>query len=150
MVVMSLSSHHWSFGSTLQRRQNYSVLLPRKWLVQMMGQIMRLCIRGVSWLLQNGRDWGCENGEAGVCGQTVEDWCDSLLMPVCGSVGRWGEPLWELNGLPWEHFVENQWGGRGDRDRRPDLVGRREGRGGEPQTECLILWLVWNLPYDSK
>ena len=51
-------------------------------------------------------------------------------MPVCGSVGRWGEPLWELNGLPWEHFVENQCGGRGDRDRRPDLVGRREGRGG--------------------
>ena len=27
-------------------------------------------------------------------GQTVEDGCDSLLMPVCGSVGG-GEPLWE-------------------------------------------------------
>ena len=27
---------------------------------------------------------------AGVCGQTVEDRCDSLLMSVCGSVGRGG------------------------------------------------------------
>ena len=34
--------------------------------------------------------------------------CDSLLMPVCGSVGG-GEPLWKQNGLPWEHSVENQW-----------------------------------------
>ena len=31
---------------------------------------------------------------AGVCGQIVVDGCDSLLMPVCGSVGG-GEPLWE-------------------------------------------------------
>ena len=35
--------------------------------------------------------------------------CDFFLMPVCGSVGG-GEPLWEQNGLPWEHSVENQWG----------------------------------------
>ena len=33
-------------------------------------------------------------GLAGVCGQTVVDGCDSLLMPVCGSV-EGGEPLWE-------------------------------------------------------
>ena len=44
---------------------------------------------------------------------------------------RWGEPLWEWNGLPWEHFVENQCGSRRDRDRRPNLVGRGEGKGGE-------------------
>ena len=30
---------------------------------------------------------GLENGQ-------TEDGCDSLLMPVCGSVGG-GEPLWE-------------------------------------------------------
>ena len=29
---------------------------------------------------------------AGVCGQTVEDGCDSLLMPVCGSV-EVGNPM---------------------------------------------------------
>ena len=40
-------------------------------------------------------------------------------------------------------------GAGGARDRRPDLVGRREG-GRESQTECLILWLVWNLPFDGK
>ena len=32
---------------------------------------------------------------------------DSLLMPVCRSVGG-GKPLWEQNGLPWEHSVENR------------------------------------------
>ena len=30
-------------------------------------------------------------------------------MPLCGSVGG-GEPLWEQNGLPGGHCVENQWG----------------------------------------
>ena len=29
---------------------------------------------------------------AGVCGHTVEDGCDSLLMPVCGSV-EVGNPM---------------------------------------------------------
>ena len=33
---------------------------------------------------------GCRNGGAGVCGHTVEGGCDSLLMPVCGSVGGGG------------------------------------------------------------
>ena len=32
---------------------------------------------------------------------------DSLLMPVCRSVGG-GKPLWEQNGLLWEHSVENR------------------------------------------
>ena len=94
MLVMSLSSHFWSPGSTQQRCQSYSVLLPWNWLVQMMGEIMRLCIGDVSWLLQNGSYWGFGNGGAGVCGQTVEDVCDSLLMPVCGSGGG-GQPLGE-------------------------------------------------------
>ena len=45
---------------------------------------------------------------AGVCGQTVVDGCDSLLMPVCGSVeggnlygsrmGYHGEILLKTNG----------------------------------------------------
>ena len=52
----------------------------------MMGEIMRFCIDDVSWILHNGRDWACRNGEAGVCEETVKDGCDSLLMPVCGSV----------------------------------------------------------------
>ena len=29
-----------------------------------------------------------------MCRQTVEDVCDSLLIPVCGSVGG-GQPVWE-------------------------------------------------------
>ena len=29
-----------------------------------------------------------------MCRQTVEDGCDSLLIPVCGSV-RGGQPVWE-------------------------------------------------------
>ena len=29
-----------------------------------------------------------------MCRQTVEDGCDSLLIPVCGSVGG-GQPVWE-------------------------------------------------------
>ena len=43
--------------------------------------------------------------------EAVEYGCNSLLMPVCG--------------LSWEHFVENQCGGRRGRGERPDLVGRR-------------------------
>ena len=78
MVVTSLNSHRWNPGLTPQRCQCYFVLLPRNWSVQMMGEIIRLCIGDVSWLLQNGRDWGCGNGGAGVCEQTVEDGCDSL------------------------------------------------------------------------
>ena len=65
---------------------------------------------------------------AGVCGQTVENGCNSLLMPVCVSVGGGGGAVWEWSVLPWEHFVENQFGGRRGRDRRPDLVGRGGGR----------------------
>ena len=87
---ISLSSHRWSPGSIPQKRQKVIVLLPREWPGQMMGEIMRFCIDDVSWILQNGRDWGCRNGEAGVCEETVEDGCDSLLMPVCGSVGGSG------------------------------------------------------------
>ena len=64
---------------------------------------------------------------AGVCGQTVENGCNSLLMPVCVSVGGGGGAVWEWSVLPWEHFVENQFGGRRGRDRRPDLVGRGGG-----------------------
>ena len=67
-------------------------------------------------------------------------------MPMCGSVEGRGD-LWELNGLPWGHFVEKQYGGMRGRDRRPDIVGKG---GGEPQTEPLILPLVWNSPYDGK
>ena len=55
-------------------------------------------------------------------GRLLRMGCDSLLMPVCGSVGG-GEPLWEWNGLPWEHSVENQLGGRGrGRDREPNFL----------------------------
>ena len=32
-------------------------------------------------------------------GRLLRMGCDSLLMPLCGSVGG-GEPLWEQNGLP--------------------------------------------------
>ena len=48
--------------------------------------------------------------------------CDSFLMPVRGSVGG-GEPLWEQNGLPWEHSSENQWG---ETDRKTNSVGGKE------------------------
>ena len=38
-------------------------------------------------MLQNGGICGCGNSGAGVSEETVEYGCDSLLMPVCGSVG---------------------------------------------------------------
>ena len=41
-------------------------------------------------------------------GRQLRMGCDSYLMTVFGSIGG-GEPLWEQNGLPWEHSVENQW-----------------------------------------
>ena len=81
--------------------------------------------------------------------ETVEDGPDSVLMPMCGSAGGRGD-LWELNGLPWRHFVEKQYGGRRGRDRRPDIVGNGGEVGGDPQTEPLILPLVWKSPYNGK
>ena len=39
----------------------------------------------------------CRNGEAGIYEEAVEDGCNSLLMPVCGSVLEVGEPL----GVEW-------------------------------------------------
>ena len=56
----------------------------------------------------------------------------------------------EWNGLPWKHFIENQWGAG-----EAEIVWE-EGVG-EAETECLILWLVvlellvggwWWLPDD--
>ena len=35
--------------------------------------ITELCVGDVSWILQNGRNWGCEKVAAGVYRQTVED-----------------------------------------------------------------------------
>ena len=37
--------------------------------------------------------------EPAYVGRLLRMGCDSLLMPVCGSVGG-EEPLWEQNGLP--------------------------------------------------
>ena len=52
---------------------------------------------------------------AGVCGQTVEDGCDSLLMPVCGSVGD-EEPLRGWSGQPWEHVLKTNCAVTGERN----------------------------------
>ena len=90
IVDISPGSNRWSPSSIPQRRQKIIVLLPWEWLVQMMGEIMRFCIDDVRWILQNGRVWGCRNGRAEVSEGTAEYGCDSLLMPVCGSVGGRG------------------------------------------------------------
>ena len=76
-----------------------------------------------------------------VCvGRLLRTGCDSFLMPACLSVGG-GEPLWEQNGLLWEHSGENQWGE--ERQRQKAYLGRGDGgRGGGGETESLILWLV--------
>ena len=64
-----------------------------------------------------------------VCvGRLLRTGCDSFLMPACLSVGG-GEPLWEQNGLLWEHSGENQWGE--ERQRQKAYLGRGDGgRGG--------------------
>ena len=54
-------------------------------------------------------------------GRLLRMGCDSLLMLVYVSDGG-GEPLWEQNGLSWEHSVGNQWDGGG---------------GGEAETEAV-------------
>ena len=82
------------------------------------------------------------NGKARVCGQTVKVRCDSLLMSVCGSVGR-GEPLWEWNGPPWEYFIEHQCGRRRGTDRGPNLVGW----GGTAANRTPNFVACCNLPY---
>ena len=76
-----------------------------------------------------------------VCvGRLLRTGCDSFLMPACLSVGG-GEPLWEQNGLLWEHSGENQWGE--ERQRQKAYLGRGDGGGGgEEETESLILWLA--------
>ena len=60
-----------------------------------------------------------------VCvGRLLRTGCDSFLMPACLSVGG-GEPLWEQNGLLWEHSGENQWGEERQRQkayRKPNFV----------------------------
>ena len=85
---------------------------------------------------------------------TSADSCRMGEIEDVGTVGlcwRWGN-LWEWNGLSWEHFVENQCGARRGRDRRSDLVETGEGVGGrgEPQTEPVILSILWNLSYDKS
>ena len=81
--------------------------------------------------------------------ETVEAGPDSVLMPMCGSAGGRGD-LWELNGLPWRHFVEKQYGGRRGRDRRPDIVGNGGGGGGRRPTDrtpnftpCVEVAIQW-------
>ena len=99
MVVMTSNSHRGGPGSTTQRSQIYSPLLPQNWCVE--HEITRLCVADVSCLLQNEENWGCRNGVAGVCWQTVEDrwwfFANSCVEICCrwvhrqrgvGSVGR--------------------------------------------------------------
>ena len=50
---------------------------------------------------------------------------------LCVDMLEGGEHMCEWNELPWEHFAENQCGGRRSRDRRPNLVeGKGWGGGG--------------------
>ena len=93
------------------------------WSVQMMGEIMWLCVGDVSWFLQNGRDWRCGNSGAGVCGQTVEDGCNSLLMPV-QMWSRWGISM----GAEWAAMETFYWKSMGGRRGR-NSVGGGGGRG---------------------
>ena len=53
-------------------------------------------------------------------GRLLRMGCDSLLMLVYVSDGG-GEPLWEQNGLSWEHSVGNQWDGGGEERQRQRL-----------------------------
>ena len=41
-----------------------------------------------------------------MCGQTVEDGCESLLMPVCGSVGGGENLCWSGMGYHGNIFLE--------------------------------------------
>ena len=129
MMVMASNSHRWSFGS-IRGEVKFILLLPSNWRVETMGEGDQ-----DSWLLQNGGSWGCGNGGAGACWQTVEDglwfFCNAFVW-ICW---KWG--TWEQNRLPWEHSIEKQWGRRG-RDKKPNSVGGR----GEAEAEGLILWLV--------
>ena len=61
---------------------------------------------------------------------------------------RWGS-LWEWNGLSWEHFVENQCGGRRGRNGRPDLVGKVEGERRATDRTSNFVHSV-ELPYDGE
>ena len=67
----------------------------------------------------------------------IEDGCDSLLMLVCGSVGG-GEPLWESNGLPWEHFIKNQLGGEAGEAEIEDLIKWGKGGRGRDRTPNFV------------
>ena len=74
---------------------------------------MRLCLGDLSLLLQNGRDRGCGNGGAGVCGKSVEDglrFCTSLCVDLLK--------------------VGNLYGSRMDypEEERQRKLGRRKGR----------------------
>ena len=62
----------------------------------------------------------CGNSGAGVCGQTVKDGCNSLLMPVW-MCSRWGISI----GVEWaamETFYWKSMGARRGRNRKPNLV----------------------------
>ena len=103
-----------------------------------MGEIMKLCVGDVRWLLQNGRDWGCGNG--GACWSMWADCCGWVRFSANACVWicwRWGTSM----GVEWATMGRFYWkpmGGRRGRNRRPNLKGGKGGR----ETERLILWLV--------
>ena len=73
------------------------------------------------------RDLVCGSGGAGVCGQTVEDGCNFLLMLVRGSVGE-RELLRGCNLQPWEHVLKTS---GVLRQAETEGLMEREGGGGE-------------------
>ena len=101
---------------------------------------MRLCLGDLSLLLQNGRDRGCGNGGAGVCGKTVEDglrFCTSLCVDLLEVGNLYGSRM----GYPENILLKTN--GEEERQRKLDLVGQgRRGGEGDEETESLILWLT--------
>ena len=95
--------------------------------------------------MQNGRDRGCRNGGAGVCGQTVEDGCDSLQMPVCGSAGGGGNLYGSGMGYHGNILLKSNVGAG-----EAEIEGLIYWEEGAPQTERLILLVAWNLRYSGK
>ena len=138
---MTLNSHPWSTGSITRRSQIFYLLLPRNWRVDGGGGSRGFEQVTSADSCRMKEIEGVGTVELMYIGRLLRMGCDSLLMPLCGSVGggctgKEESNVWVVRAGTWwpgnlhgsrmayhGNILLKTNGGKRGRDRKPNLLG---------------------------